>query len=98
MLSNEQAMAVVARELEKLDLDGDSATIVESSTIERPLFWIFFYQSRKYLETGIFRYRLAGSGPIIVDKKTGQLFRCGAADPVEKCIMDYEKRLAADEY
>jgi hypothetical protein len=35
--------------------------------------WVFFFNSQRYLETGEFRYALAGNGPILVEKRTGEI-------------------------
>ncbi len=36
---------------ERLDAD-DGFVVLDGETIEKPYGWIFFYQSKKYLETG----------------------------------------------
>ena len=104
MLTKEQAMALVSQrikqkseQLEKYGSDGDSVIIVESSTIERPLIWVFFYQSKKYLETRDYKYALFGNGPIIVNKLTGDLVQCGSSPQFRKTIEEYENKLAAAE-
>lgn len=52
--------------------------------------WFFCFQSKEYLETGDFSAQLAGNGPFIIDKDTGQLHELGTAYPLEKYLQDYE--------
>jgi Immunity protein 35 len=68
----------------------DSFVIIENRTTERSFGWIFFCNSRKFLETGLPRYRLAGNGPIIVNKIDGTVRLCGAGQSLEEVIRDYE--------
>lgn len=46
---------------------------------ERDYGWIFFLQSRQFLETQDDHYYLYGCGPIIVDKEDGSLHRLTVA-------------------
>jgi hypothetical protein len=60
---------------------GDEYIIVDESTVEKEYGWIFYHQSRHYIETGDGDYELAGNGPIIVDKSDGSLYQMGSANP-----------------
>ena len=64
--------------------------IVEDSTIERPWGWVFFYESRRFLDTGDSSARFAGNAPIIVERETGELLDTGTAHPVEFYLDNYE--------
>lgn len=70
---------------------GDIAVIVENETLTRPWGWIFFYQSRHYLETGDVSSCLAGNAPIIVNARTGVAQVTGTAHPIEHYIAEYER-------
>ncbi len=50
----------------------------------------FPYTSRRYLETGDFRYMLGGNSPLIVDRAAGSLTELGTALPTEDYIAHYE--------
>jgi hypothetical protein len=91
MLSKEQAAEMVQRLLDTWPLPEDS--FVVSRIDERLYGWIFFYTSRKYLETRDIRYAVAGNGPIIVNKHNGDLVRCGTSGGFQRWIDDYEKTL-----
>ena len=90
-MTREEAQLLVARKLREMsDLD---IVVLDDATLERPWGWVFFYQSREFLETGEFSARLAGNGPIFVNRNTGELRHAGTALPVETYIEDYEKFL-----
>ncbi len=63
--------------------------IVQEHTMEIPKAWIFFYNSRKFIETGNVIHRLAGNGPIFVNKETGDVKFYGSLPPLEEIIRDY---------
>ena len=53
--------------------------------------WVFFYNSKEYVETGNFLYALAGNGPLIVDRVDGKLYATGSGQPVEFFIEEFRK-------
>jgi hypothetical protein len=71
-------------------LDDDSIVIVDEATIRKDYGWIFFYDSRKHLDTGEVRFALAGNAPIVIEKATGSARVLGTALPVEEYIRLYE--------
>jgi len=70
--------------------EGDSLVILDDETIEKDYGWIFFYTSRRYLETNRISYMLAGNGPIIVERENGTLTQLSASLPLEESISSYE--------
>jgi hypothetical protein len=60
-----------------------------------PYGWVFFYQSKEFLDEGIWSAQLAGNAPIIVDRHTFELRVTGTAKPLEQYLSDYEKWLPA---
>jgi hypothetical protein len=98
MLTKEQARALVVAEIERPPKFNNPSypqdlVIADEHTIERAWGWVFFYNTRRYLETREFRYRLAGNGPYIVNRHTGELRAAGAARPIEYYIAEYERSL-----
>ncbi|KAA2243182.1 hypothetical protein F0L74_11750 [Chitinophaga agrisoli] len=53
--------------------------------------WIFFYQNKKYLETGDEMHLLGGNGPIVVNKFDGSIFKLGTARKPGYYIEEYIK-------
>ena len=78
---------------EAMTTPDEPLVIVYSHTIEKPYGWIFFYNSKKFVETGIFSYTLAGNGPVIVNKYDGAVHFFGSGRPIEDWIAEYEREL-----
>jgi len=55
-------------------------------TIERRLAWVFFYNSKEYIETGDYRSALLGAGPVVVYKADGRVVCHGGVPPVEDIL------------
>ena len=96
MLTKEEARALVAAELGRLQANAflrtpDSLVIMDERTIERSWGWIFFYNSRRYLETRNPLDGLGGNAPFIVNRHTGEVRATGTAYSVEYYIAEYEK-------
>ncbi|TWV99441.1 YrhB domain-containing protein [Chitinophaga pinensis] len=62
--------------------------IIDEYTIEFEYGWAFFYQTKKFIETGdIFDAIVVGA--LIVNKFTGNLFETGTARTAEEYIEEY---------
>ena len=72
----------------------DETVVMDDLTIEKEYGWVFFYNSRRYLETGDMNYALGGNAPIIVEKEDGSLYPTGTAEETEYYIKRYEKQRA----
>jgi hypothetical protein len=64
-----------------------------SGVTAKPCGWVFFYNSREYLETGNPRSCYAGNAPFIVDRIDGELRVTGTAEPLEVYLAAYEATL-----
>ena len=93
MLRRSEALELVSKQLDGKSSDNVQYVVVNESTIEKPFGWVFFYQSKKFLETGIFMHRLAGNGPVFVNKMTGEIDFFGSLPPFEVILADYERKL-----
>jgi len=93
ILTKEQALEIVSTKLHQMSSSDDPFMIVEADTIERPFGWVFFYNSKKFIETGLLKYRLAGNGPVIVNKTTRTVEFYGTNKPVEELIKGYEQEI-----
>jgi len=60
-------------------------------TMEFELGWVFFYQTREYVETGDMMQMMEGNDPLIINKFDGSLHVTGTGLPIEKHIRDYIK-------
>ena len=62
---------------------GCDLALLDSSTMERNFGWVFFYDSKRHLETGDFRDALAGNAPFVVTRADGRVHETGTAQPLE---------------
>jgi Immunity protein 35 len=74
---------------------GDEVSIVPERTIEKNYGWIFFCESKKYLETGEFSHRLAGNGPVVFEKESGLVHHLGSHTHPQELIREFEEKRAA---
>ncbi|MEG4477747.1 YrhB domain-containing protein [Microcoleus sp. M2_C2] len=94
MLSRDQAQALAENELSSVSMAAEcELAIVASATLERPFGWVFFYESREYLDTGAASSRLAGNAPFFVNRLTGEVVAAGTAHSVEYYLALYEASL-----
>ena len=95
MLKLQQAREIAEQTIGRYLLEDDACQIIESATLERPYGWVFFYQSRSYLESGDEIRMLAGNAPLIINKLTGSVNLTGTALPIEHYLSQYESQLAS---
>ena len=72
-------------------LQDDELIIVEHQVLDNNLGWIFFYNSRKFVETNSVDYAIAGNSPVIV-KKNGEMIRLSTLN-WENELSLYEKKI-----
>ncbi len=64
--------------------------IADALTIEKEWGRVFFYTSKKFLETQDYQYALGGNAPYIVNRFDGSIHDTGTAYPIEYYIDQYE--------
>lgn len=91
MLNRETAKLLVTEYINTYNYKPDNPLIVmDEHTITKEYGWVFFYNSRKFLETGDLNEALGGNAPIIVDKEDGALYVTGTAEATEVYIKRFE--------
>ena len=96
MIDREQASAIAGEHVAKLSLNfhqDDQLVIVHEATIEKLYEWIFFYTSKRWLETSETRFAVAGNAPFLVSRDTGQVHVFGTANSIDRYIEEYEQAL-----
>ena len=73
----------------------NEAEILNEATITKAYGWVFFYQSKKYIETQNFSDQLIGNAPILVERFHGELKIFGTAYSIEHYLKEYEKTIPA---
>src|SRR5437868_14289457 len=96
MIDRAAATEIARQHLAKAAARGLDLELIEKATIERPFGWVFFYQSRQFLETRDRHHCIRGNSPLIVDRRDGSLHRTGTARPVQYYIDRYERERPPD--
>jgi hypothetical protein len=73
------------------NVPDDELVLLESSTLEKSYGWVFFWNSKRYLETRNIRFSVAGGGPVIFERSNGKMMMLGGALPSDKSIEEYER-------
>jgi hypothetical protein len=91
MLNAVEAKQTVLRYLDAREREsGIQLALLEECTIERKFGWVFFYQYKRYLESGSIRDALAGNAPIVVTKSDGRVHVTGTGLPLEQYLQKFE--------
>lgn len=93
MLTKTEALELVAKKLQQLSPDNPFI-VVDEGTIEKPYGWVFFFNSKKYLETKEISDALAGNGPVIINKHDETVEFFGTFKSPSEFITEYESKLA----
>ena len=68
----------------------DDEIVIEHS-VEFPDCWLFFMNSKRYLETKNIFHRLLGGGPVIVGKENGDIYQGGSSSTVEMWLNEFRE-------
>jgi hypothetical protein len=91
-MAREEAAEVATRHVnDRYDDPDDHLVVLDTPVMRKPYGWVFFYQSRRYLDTGDFRHQLVGNGPVVVCDD-GTVHPLGSALGPEGEIRDFEFR------
>ena len=93
MIVLNDAKRIVGRHIAKFQSEGmPELMIIDEATIEEPFGWVFFYNTRSFIEFGSLSDSLVGNAPIIVCRQDGSLHETGTAHPVEHYIAEFRKK------
>lgn len=84
-----EAAEIVRKYLRESYPQGD--LIVYDEALEYEFGWVFFYNSRKFVETGNILLSLVGNAPILLEGTTGRMLFLGTAEPLETYIDAYRR-------
>jgi hypothetical protein len=65
--------------------------ILDDLTIEDDFGWVFFYQSKAFIETGDISRALAGNVPFLVSRADGRLHLTGPAHHIQYYIDNFKR-------
>ena len=69
---------------------GFELVLLDGLTIERAFGWVFFYDSKRHVETGDDRDSILGNAPIVITRTDGQVHVTGTAFPIEYYLKKFE--------
>jgi hypothetical protein len=94
MISFEQARAIAVADMGNSDRQFDDlgGLVLLDIYEETPFAWIFFYNTRSYLETGNMYHALGGNSPYFISKKDGNIQRFSTAHSTEHNKELYEEK------
>ena len=84
-MTKEEARQLITHHLSRYG----EVELIEEATEEYDFGWVFYYQSKAYLDTGDNNEFLCGNAPCIVDRERGEIIETGTAFPIEDYIKAY---------
>lgn len=65
---------------------ADGPALQWDATVELDFGWVFYWNSRRFLETGDVRHALVGNSPFVVDRRDGSVHPLGTGHPVPRSV------------
>lgn len=93
MIDKNQARKIAQEEISRMN--GRSLTecaLMDDQTIEFQYGWVFFYQSKKFLETKDMNFMVGGNAPFIIDKHDSSLNVTGTGQDIDYYIEEYTRK------
>jgi hypothetical protein len=91
MLSFSETRDIASKEIQKMSSAGIQLVLIEDASLDYDEYSVFFYQSKKYFESGNFSDLLAGNAPLIIDKYKGEIHTTGTANDIEYYLRSFER-------
>lgn len=92
MLTDKGMLEIAKDHVKKIEEEAGFPTILYPDGIIKKSYGnIYGYTSKEYYETGDEEHAVAGNGPFLVEKKTGEIITFGTAFSDEYYIELYEK-------
>jgi Immunity protein 35 len=88
MITNDQAERIAVEYLSNMERRV-GIPLQLTKKLDGPFGWVFFYNSRAYIESGNISAMLAGNSPFLIDSYDGTLHVLGTAYPVEQYLAEY---------
>ena len=89
-MTESEAEGIVLHYLRSQERGGaHELVLLKDKTIERSFGWVFFYESKRYLETGNFSDIVVGNAPLVVTKSDGRLHVTGTAHPIDHYLEKF---------
>ena len=93
MISRDEARALAMANIRaNWSVRDDEPWLNDGATMDEDSMWVFFYTSKRYHDTKNFLYKLAGNGPVVVDKKSGAVTRLGTSGGVQHQLAEFYRK------
>lgn len=89
-MSPEEAFALAEAEVTKISMAFGEDLMLSGQKVEVDEGWVFFYNTREFVETGNLSSQLAGNGPIFIDRN-GRIHRLPTSVPWEVGLQEASK-------
>lgn len=90
MHSDVGCRALAEQYLLRLAQQWGEQLVLISDPLETSATFAFGYNTADFVTTGNYIYALAGNGPLMVSKLTGEIKQAGTARPAEHYIREFE--------
>lgn len=84
--------------MNELEAQEKVLSVIDDPTIgifgeakEYQICFVIYYQSKKFIASGDIKEMLVGHGPVLVCKKTGEVYQGGSLHDEEKMVKAFEE-------
>ena len=91
-MTAESALQIARQKVAELSGADGELLLEESKTQEHEFGWVFFWTTKKYLETGDPQFLVPGNGPLVVNREDGSTHLLSTSVPPARAIAEYEDR------
>ena len=93
MIEQNEAEFLVTEKIRELSNNFNvELSLLKEETITFEYGWMFFYQSKKFADTGDYNFMIGGNAPIIVDKHDSSIHITGTSENEDYYIDEYVKK------
>lgn len=89
MLTDKEMLEIAEKYLKKLEDRGTRKLMLRKNTLKKDYGDFYFFNSKKYVETGDINKSIGGNGPFLVEKEKRRVVQFGSLG-VENQIEAYE--------
>ncbi|MHB8501933.1 MAG: YrhB domain-containing protein [Candidatus Acidiferrales bacterium] len=89
-ITQSRALEIARKAIEDLKA-SQPLVILDNKTQSKDFGWVFFYTSKKFLETHDKKYLVPGNGPLVIDRSDGSPHFLSSSLPPNRAIEEYEK-------
>jgi hypothetical protein len=93
MISRDRARELALAKISlQWSLANDEPVIADERTKEEGSIWVFFYNSKRFVQTKDAAFQLAGNGPVVVEKESGEVTMLGSVGGSASQIAQYFRK------